>query len=93
DHNIDFIVSASQSLPERLIKAINYPRRDPISSAIFSFNDIAAIREQRTKNYVFYNDTLGEEVSTEALIALQSYNVTGVPWSKVDTYKPEFLSN
>lgn len=93
DHNIDFIISASRSLPERLVKAINYPRKDPITAAIFSFNDIAAIRDQKSKNYVFYNDTLGEDVSADAIAALQNYNVVSVPWSKVDSYKQEFLSN
>ncbi len=89
DHNIDFLISASNSRPERLIKTINNPGKDPVMAAIFAFNDIAEMREQKSTNYVLYNDT-EKTVGTELVDALKNYGIQSVPWSKKDLYKKEF---
>jgi len=92
DHNIDFIIAASKTKPERLIKTINIPNKDPIMSAIFAFTDITAVREQETRNYVIYND-VERTVSPDVVSALANYGVDNVPWSKKEVCKEEFALN
>jgi len=89
DHNIDFIIAASKSRPERLIKAINIPKKDPAMAAIFAFNDIVAVREQKMDNYVIYND-LDSPVSNEVSLALANYGIRNIPWSQKERCKKEF---
>jgi len=89
DHNIDFIIAPSKTKPERLIKTINTPQKDPVMAAIFAFNDIAAVREHKMDSYVIYND-LDKPAPTEALLALSNYGVRNIPWSKKERCKEEF---
>ena len=92
DHNIDFLISASRTKPERLIKTINTPRRNPIMAAIFAFSDITLIREQPTDNYVIYND-IDKQVSPDVLSALTNYGVKNIPWSQKEICKKELVMN
>jgi len=91
-HNIDFIVSASKTRPERLIKTINNPKKDQVIPALFMFNDIKEIREQETKSYLIYNN-IDYQPSSEILDALSSYDVHGIPWSEKDVLKKEMALN
>lgn len=90
DHNIDFIIPPSQSRPERLIRTINNPQKNSISATIFSFNDIAALREESSQNYVIYNDNTNYKISAESLSALENYNVKSIPWSNKERCLEEF---
>jgi len=92
DHNIDFLISASKTKPERLIKIINTPKKDPIMAAIFAFSDIISIREQQTDNYVIYND-IDKQVSPDVVSALNNYKVKNIPWSKKEICKEELIMN
>lgn len=92
DHNIDFIISASQSKPERLIRTVNSPKKDNILSAIFAFNDIAQTRNTPTKDYVIYNDT-EKKVSPDVDSALSNYEVQSIPWSLKTDYIDELTLN
>lgn len=92
DHNIDFIISASHSKPERLIRTINAPKKDNVLSAIFAFNDIAQARTTATSDYVVYND-IDKQVSPDVLSALLNYEVKSIPWSKKNNFTEEFALN
>jgi hypothetical protein len=92
DHSIDFLISATRTKPEQLIRTINKPKKDSIMATIFAFTDIQSIREQHTKNYVVYND-IDSPVHPEVISALNSYNVVGMPWSKKEILKQEFAIN
>ncbi len=92
DHNIDFLISASKNKPERLIKTVNIPKKDPIMATIFAFSDITAIREQPTNNYVIYND-VDRQVSPDVVSALSSYGIKNIPWSQKERCKEEFVMN
>jgi hypothetical protein len=92
DHNIDFLISASKNKPERLIKTVNIPKKDPIMATIFAFSDIVAIREQPTNNYVIYND-VDKQVSPDVVSALSSYGIMNIPWSQKERCKEEFVMN
>lgn len=80
DHNIDFLIPQFRQRPEKLIQAINSPKKDQVMSAIFSFNDIAAIREERHDRIVIWNDE-SSNLSSESLKALDQYDVQVIPWS------------
>lgn len=88
DHNIDFLVAATKTKPERLIKTINTPKKDQIMASIFSFTDIAAMRESKTSNYVIYNDT-DNPISPDALSALNNYGIKNIPWSQKEKCREE----
>lgn len=92
DHTIDFLVTASKSQPERLIKTINNPKKDTILSAIMAFNDINEIRDNETRNYVIYND-LEKQVSKDIMSALKNYDVRYIPWTEKDRCLEEFSLN
>lgn len=89
DHNIDFIIPASRSKPERLIKTVNMPRKDSILSTIMAFGDISQVRGDETLNYVVYND-LDKKVLPDVVSALNSYGVKHIPWSQKDRCIEEF---
>ncbi len=90
DHSLDFLIAATRTKPERLIRTINNPKRDTIMATIFAFSDIQAIRERETKNFVVYND-VERSVHPDVLAALNNYSVIGMPWSKKSTFKSEFM--
>ncbi len=92
DHNIDFIISASRTKRERLIKTLNTASKDPIMSAIFAFTDIALVRERQTSNFVVYND-VDRAASPDILSALSNYDVNGIPWSDRESFKDQFALN
>jgi hypothetical protein len=92
DHNIDFLIPASKSKPERLIKAINTAKKDTVLSSIMAFNDINQTRETPTKNFVVYND-LEKEVSKDVIGALDNYSVKHIPWSHKELSLTEFRLN
>lgn len=92
DHNIDFLIPASRSKPERLIKAINTPKKDPILASIMAFTDITQTRENETRNYVIYND-VEKEVSKDVVSALDNYGIKHIPWSQKEQSLSEFALN
>ena len=92
DHNIDFLLTASKVKPERLIKTVNNPKRDSILSSIFAFTDIVEVREEKTSNYVVYND-IEKTVSQDVIGALTNYGVKHIPWSEKERCIEEFSSN
>ena len=92
DHNIDFLIPASQTKPERLIKAINTAKKDSVLSSIMAFNDISQTRETPTKNFVVYND-IEKEVAKDVISALDNYGVKHIPWSKKEQSLTEFSLN
>lgn len=92
DHNVDFLIPASQSKSERLVKAVNSPKKDPILSAIMAFNDISQVRETVTRNYVIYND-VDKDVSSDVINAMKIYGIDPIPWSFREQHLSEFSLN
>jgi hypothetical protein len=92
DHNIDFLIPSMRGHRERLVKAINSPKKDPMMSAIWAFTDIGQVRETPTKQLVIYNDT-DRTVSADVIGALRNYQISPVPWSKRSEYVGEFAVN
>lgn len=80
DHSIDFLVPKSQTRPERLIQAINSPKKDQITSTIFAFDDISAIRDVEISKLVIYNDQ-DKVISSDVRTALEKYEIEAFGWS------------
>jgi len=88
DHSFDFVIPASQTKPERILRTISSPNRQNISLLIFSWTEIAEIRAQDSTAYGVLNDT--EQLMNPDLInALKQYDIKALPWSRRDEYVEE----
>ena len=92
DHNIDFLIPQFTSYRERLIKAVNTPKKDPIMSAIMAFTDIEQARETPTTQFVIYNDS-ERPVSGDVINAMVNYDIKPIPWSHRQEYLDAFSLN
>jgi len=81
DHNFDFVIPASLKAPERLLRAINHPNRDTISSYIFAWSDTREVRAEDTQAYAILNDE-EHSPSSDLLQALRVYRIRSVLWSQ-----------
>ena len=80
-HQFDFAIPRSAKRPERIIKAINNPTKDNISSMIFSWNDTREVRPENAEAFAVLNDT-ERTISEDALNALRSYQITPFSWTR-----------
>ncbi|HMO80955.1 MAG TPA: DUF1828 domain-containing protein [Pyrinomonadaceae bacterium] len=92
DHNIDFLIPQSTTYRERLIKAVNTPKKDPIMSAIMAFTDIEQARETPTTQFVIYNDS-ERTVSSDVINAMVNYDIKPIPWSLRQEHRVAFSLN
>lgn len=82
DHHFDFVIPASKSSPERIVRAVNRPNRDTAESMAFAWVDTRGVRSEReTKAYAILNDT-EQPPSAAVLDALHSYDIRPVLWSR-----------
>lgn len=79
-HKLDFVLPKNQKInrPEIAVKAINFPRKDTISSAIFMIRDIKEMR-RNTNGLFILNDEKG--IDSDVTAALMEYNLPFVNWS------------
>lgn len=80
DHGIDFLIPASRHAPERIVKAINAPSKNTITSYLFALDDTRQARSDESDAYAILNDSV-RPVPAEVLEALDAYRVVSVPWS------------
>jgi hypothetical protein len=92
DHNVDFLIPASRTKPERLIKTINQAGKETVLSAIMAFNDIEQIRGSNTGRYVLFND-IDKAASAEAIAALNNFGVQHIAWSEKEKCIEKFALN
>jgi hypothetical protein len=85
DHSFDFVIPASQSKPERILRAISDPNRQNISLLIFSWTEIAEVRAPDSTAYGVLNDT-EKEVSPDLVNALHQYRIRPMQWSRREEY-------
>lgn len=87
-HKYDFVIPRSQTMPERIVRAINNPTRDTATSMIFSWTDTRETRPRNSKAYAILNDA-EREPSPDVLSAFSQYEVTTLPWSHREQYLGE----
>lgn len=91
DHSFDFVIPASQTKPERVLKTISSPNRQNISLLIFSWTEIVEVRAPDFTAYGVLNDT-EKEVSPDLINALQQYRIRPMQWSHRDKYVEELAA-
>lgn len=80
DHMFDFVIPKSRQQPERIIQAINNPKKDSVKALMFQWLDTKEIRTPESLLFAFVNDN--SFVSPSDVDALKNYGVKPVPWSQ-----------
>lgn len=80
-HNFHFAIPKSATAPERLIRAINKPKKDAALLVIAAWNDVRASRAADSQMYTMLNDS-EHKVPGEVVDALKQYDIVAVPWSQ-----------
>jgi len=88
DHSFDFVIPASQTKPERVLRAISSPNRQNISLLIFSWTEIAEVRASDSTACGVLNDT-DQVINLDLISALKQYGIKVLPWTKRDEYVEE----
>ena len=81
DHVFHFVIPRSRTYPERIVRAINVPKKQTASELAWSWVDTREARPTDSRAYAFLNDT-DRVVSPDVTGALASYDVTPVLWSE-----------
>lgn len=87
-HKFDLLIPASKESPERIVKIVNSPRKQTITSLIFSFEDTKKVRAN--EGIVIIND-LEKPVPAEITGALKEYNIFQYSWRKKEELKSKLL--
>lgn len=90
-HFFDFVIPASKAKPERILRAINRPNRQNITSLIFSWTDTKEVRAPGSTAYGVLNDT-EQSINPDLISALKQYEIKAFPWSRRDQYVKELAA-
>lgn len=90
-HFFDFVIPSSKAKPERILRAINRPNRQNVTSLIFSWTDTKEVRAPGSTAYGVLNDT-EQPVNPDLISALKQYGIKGLPWSRRDEYVQELAA-
>jgi hypothetical protein len=91
DHLFDFVIPKSRKRPERIIQTINRPSRETAMDRVVQWFDTKDARASDSKAYAFLNDQ-EQKVSQTVIDALDSYDVTPVPWSRKEEVREELVA-
>jgi len=91
DHLFDFVIPASKAKPERILQAINRPRKDAVQTFAFSWVDTREVRPENSLSYAFLNDS-DHTPDSQIISALKNYEITPVLWSKRESVKKELAA-
>jgi len=91
DHMFDFVIPASREYPERILQAINRPKRDTAQAFAFSWIDTKDVRPANSLAYAFLNDSNHVPLSS-VVDALKNYGVHPVLWSRREEVKEELVA-
>ncbi|MDA0832957.1 MAG: DUF1829 domain-containing protein [Planctomycetota bacterium] len=80
-HKFDFLIPKSPKRPERLVRAINHPSKDSVTSLLFNWTDIKDVRSQNSRFYVVLNDA-EKKVSPDLIKAFEEYDINVIEWTK-----------
>ncbi len=91
DHFFDFVIPASRVQPERVLRAINRPTRQSITSLIFAWTDTKEVRSPDSTAYAVLND-VEQPLNPDIMGALLQYGVKAMQWSRRDEYVEELAA-
>lgn len=83
-HNFEFSIARSKKQAERLVKLVNTPRTDTVSSILWAYEDTSA-RRPNSEGIVIMNDN-NRKVDPGISEALDKYGLKGMKWSQKDQY-------
>jgi hypothetical protein len=90
-HFFDYVIPASKAKPERIIRAINRPNRQNITSLIFSWTDTKEVRAPDSTAYGVLND-MDQPINLDLTSALNQYGINSLIWSHRDKYVKELAT-
>lgn len=91
DHMFDFVIPRSRRQPERLVQAINNPKKDAAETLMFKWLDTREVRTPDARLYALLNDS-NCEVSATVIEAFKNYDILPTPWSKRDQLREELTA-
>jgi hypothetical protein len=84
-HFVDFVIPASKVKPERILKTINRPDKQKITSLIFSWTDTKEVRAADSVAYGVLND-MEQPINPDLISALKHYEIVPLLWSQREEY-------
>jgi hypothetical protein len=90
-HRFEFVIPRSKSQPERILRAINNPSRDPALSLIFAWTDCRDTRPPESRAYAVLNDS-EEAISQDVLGAFNHYDIKPILWSRRNDFVDELAA-
>lgn len=91
DHLFDFVIPKSRNAPERLLRAINRPRRNSAEAFLHAWTDTQQIRQPDSRAFAFLND-IGQSVPSEVSEAFQAYSIAPVLWTHRENVRDTLLT-
>ncbi|HHT9126174.1 MAG TPA: DUF1828 domain-containing protein [Candidatus Brocadiia bacterium] len=91
DHCFDFVIPASRTKPERILRAINHPDRQSAINLAFAWDETKEARDPDSTAYGILNDTR-KVVAPDVIGALKQYGVKTIVWSRRDEYVEELAA-
>lgn len=91
NHHFDFVIPPSKKKPERVLRAISSPRKDSVSSLIFSWTDAREVREEKARAIAVLND-IESPVSSDIYEAFSQYDILAMSWSRRDQFLEELVN-
>jgi hypothetical protein len=90
DHLFDFVIPKSRQAPERILRAINRPRRDSAEAFLHAWTDTQQVRPPESRAFAILND-LGHQVPADVAEAFSAYNITPVLWSQREGIRAQLV--
>lgn len=91
DHLFDFVIPKSRRAPERILRAINRPRRDSAETFLHAWTDTQKVRPPDSKAFALLND-IGQVVPGEVAEAFVAYDIRPVFWSQREIIRDELVA-
>jgi hypothetical protein len=91
DHLFDFVIPKSKQAPERIMRAINRPRRDSAEAFLHAWTDTQQVRPPDSRAFAVLND-IAEPVPSDVSEAFTAYNVRPVLWTQREELRPELVA-
>lgn len=91
DHLFDFVIPRSRQQPERIVQAINNPKKDAAEALMFKWLDTREARSPESRLYALLNDS-NVEVSPTVMEAFRNYEILPMPWSRREQVRAELAA-
>ena len=91
DHLFDFVIPKSKRAPERIMRAINRPRRDIAEAFLHAWTDTQQVRAKDSLAFAVLND-IGRPVPDDVPEAFTAYHIRPVLWTQRDQVREELAA-